>query len=119
TSLAWDPLPANAEDVRRNLGYTRRYAQKLDLAAMTPRNDLASTGYCLANPGKEYLIYLPDGREATVVLSGTPGSLTVEWMNLAEGMTAAAGTATGGATRAFKAPFEGDAVLYLQARSDP
>jgi hypothetical protein len=42
-SSAWEPLPANAEDVRRNLGYTWRYAQKMDLAAMTPRNDLSST----------------------------------------------------------------------------
>jgi hypothetical protein len=116
TSAEWDPLPANAEDVRRNLGYTRRYAQKLDLAAMTPRNELSSTGYCLANPGKEYLVYLPSGREATVDLAGALGSLAVEWMNPTEGSTTASGNVSGGARRSFKAPFEGDAVLYLRAK---
>src|SRR6266542_487889 len=35
----WEPVPGNAEDVRRNLGATRRYAEKMDLAAMTPRSE--------------------------------------------------------------------------------
>jgi hypothetical protein len=118
-SPTWDPLPANAEDVRRNLGYTWRYAQKMDLAAMTPRNEISSTGYCLANPGKEYLVYLPGGGEATVDLSAARGSLAVEWMNLADGTATAAGRVIGGARRAFRAPFAGDAVLYLRAEGHP
>jgi hypothetical protein len=43
----------------------------MNLAAMTPREDLCSTGYCLANPvanGAEYLIYLPSGNTTTAVL---------------------------------------------------
>ena len=50
--------------LRRNMGYTRSYAERINLAAMTPRGDLCSTDYCLANPatsGAEYLVYLPDG----------------------------------------------------------
>jgi hypothetical protein len=32
----WEPVPADAGDVRRNLGATRRYAEKMDLTAITP-----------------------------------------------------------------------------------
>jgi uncharacterized protein DUF6298/collagenase-like protein with putative collagen-binding domain len=102
--------------VRRNLGYARTYATRMNLAAMRPRGDLASSGYCLANPiaqGAEYLVYLPTGGSVTVNLSGTPGELTVEWFNPSTGQATAGGTITGGASRSFTAPFNGDAVLYL------
>ncbi|MBM4083536.1 MAG: hypothetical protein FJ272_02005 [Planctomycetes bacterium] len=48
---------------------------------MTPRNDLASTQYCLADPGKEYLVYLPEGGEVTVDLTAASRTLAVEWFN--------------------------------------
>jgi hypothetical protein len=60
---------------RRAMGQTRRLAERINLAAMTPRDDLASTGYCLAHPGEEYLVYLPNGGEVTVDLSASPGRI--------------------------------------------
>ena len=59
---------------RAAMGKTRRMADRMNLAGMTPRNDMASTGYCLANPGKEYLMYLPKGGEVMVDLSGASGN---------------------------------------------
>jgi hypothetical protein len=47
------------EPIRRALGQTLAVANRINLAAMVPRRDLASTGFCLANPGLEYLVYLP------------------------------------------------------------
>ena len=47
------------ETTRKNMGYSHRYAERMDLAAMTPRVDLSSTGFCLAAPGREYLVYQP------------------------------------------------------------
>jgi len=38
------------EPVRVALGQTRRFAERISLAAVTPQPDLASTGYCLAQP---------------------------------------------------------------------
>jgi hypothetical protein len=67
----------------------------MNLAAMTPRNDLSSTQYCLANPGKEYLVYLPDGGEVTVDPSAATGTLTVEWVHPVEGTVAPGGTTRG------------------------
>jgi len=105
----WDPI-------RKGLGHTLRLADQVDLAAMTPRDELASTAYCLAHaaPNGAYLVYLPEGGEATVDLSGTPGKLRVEWLDPTRGKTHAGATAPGGSRRRFTAPFDGDAVLVLR-----
>jgi hypothetical protein len=100
--------------LRAALGYTMAYAGKMDLAAMVPRPDLASTTYCLANPGVEYLVYLPDGGKVTVDLGAAQGTFTVEWLRPMDGTTTSGGTTEGGDQRAFQAPFDGDAVLYLR-----
>jgi hypothetical protein len=113
--LGGKPVPANADCIRRNLGYTLRFAERMDLAAMTPRNELAGSGYCLANPGREYLVYLPDGGTTTVDLSAASGPLTVEWFNPQTGDSQNDEALTGGGKRDFKAPFDGDAVLYIRA----
>jgi hypothetical protein len=108
--------------LRLNLGYARTYANRMHLAAMTPRGDLASSGYCLANPAgesAEYLVYLPSGGSVTVDLSAAAGTLAVEWFNPSNGATTPANPTTGGASRSFTAPFRGDAVLYLSAMAAP
>ena len=54
--------PSQWEPLRRALGQTRRWAERIDLAAMPPRPELSSSGYCLANlnPGEaELLVYVP------------------------------------------------------------
>ena len=45
---------------------------------MAPHNSLASTAYCLANPGREYLVYLPEGDEVQMNLEGAAGNFKVE-----------------------------------------
>ncbi len=47
------------EPTRKAMGMTLAYASRMDLSSVRPRADLASSGYCLANPGKEYLVYVP------------------------------------------------------------
>jgi len=102
----WDPI-------RRNMGYTLSYAKRMRLAAAVPRDDLASTKYCLANPGAEYLVYVPDGGDVTVDLSGASGKLDVEWLDPSTGERLSGGTTDGGGPREFEAPFRGDAILYI------
>jgi hypothetical protein len=84
-----------------------------NMVAMTPQNGLASTQYCLANPGKEYLVYLPSGVKVSVDLTAAKGVLAFEWFNPSMGKTTKTGTVPGGARRNFTVPFAGDAVLYL------
>jgi Putative collagen-binding domain of a collagenase len=110
--------PVSADDPgyvasRTAMGQTRRFAERMKLAAMVPRNELASTQYCLANAGVEYLVYLPKGGAVSVDLSNAEGDFAVEWHNAATGKGSKAGTIRGGARRELQAPFDGDAVLYL------
>jgi hypothetical protein len=109
---------AEEEAMRQAMGHTRRYAERMNLAAMTPRTDLASTQYCLANPGKEYLVYLPEGGEVTVDLSQGKGIFAVEWFNPRTGTVTNGGLVEGGAKAAIKTPFEGDAVVYLLTKKE-
>ena len=101
------------------MGYTRYFAQRINLVEMVPRGDLASTGYCLANPESEtaeYLVYLPEGGSVTVDLSATGGELMVEWFSPAIGATTDIWSITGGAERSFTSPFSGHAVCYIHVR---
>ena len=58
-----DESLAKFESFRQIMGQTRAFAEGIDLAAMTPQNELCSTGYCLANPGEEYLAYQPESEK--------------------------------------------------------
>jgi hypothetical protein len=107
------------DNFRQNLGYILRYSRKLNLANVTPRRSLCSTGYCLAQTpaeGAEYLVYAPSGGPFTIDLSAMANSRTLvaEWFNPSTGLTIAGGLIqSGSSSQAFTPPFSGDAVLYL------
>jgi hypothetical protein len=110
---------AEMEGARKAMGDTRRYAERINLAAMAPHNELSSTRYCLANPGAEYLIYQPKSGEAFSV-ELKQGTYRYEWFNPAKGENGETGgvTTTDGAHQ-FKPPFESDAVLWLMKANTP
>jgi hypothetical protein len=105
----WDP-------VRRNLGYTRRYADRLDLNACAPRGELCTSTYCLADPGREYLCFFPAGGQEGLDLWDAPGAFAAEWFDPATGRAYDGGAIDGGRRHALGAPFPGPAVLYLRRR---
>jgi len=105
--------------VRRSLGQVQHWSRRVDLAAMTPRAGLASSKYCLANPGREYLVYLPDGKETTLDLTGATSSFSAAWFNPDTGETRKAASVQGGGTARLVSPFASKhAVLHLQ-RTEP
>jgi hypothetical protein len=109
---------ARWENVRSTMGYIRGYAEHMNLAVMTPRGGLSSTGHALAaadSARPEVLAYAPSGGAFTVDLSKVHGRIRVEWMSPATGRKSAGGDVAGGAVRTFTPPFKGDAVLYLSA----
>ena len=101
------------EAIRKNLGYARTYAGRMNMAAAVPRGDLASSGYCLAVVGTEYLVFLPSGGSVSVNLTGVSGTRTVEWFNTANGQTVVGASVNGGGWVTISAPFSGAAVAYI------
>ncbi len=130
----WNEInrPGLAE-TRRAMGQTLRYANRVNLAKMVPLVELASTNYCLANAGEEYLVYLPfdDVRKREKILQliktmdskiwvdlfGVSGLFRIEWFNPITDEVIDGGTTVGGGKRYFKVPFRGDAVLYIYRQS--
>ena len=58
-----------------------------DLFAAVPRNELLSErssneAYLLAQQGKQYAVYFPDGGEVKLDVSDIPGALTVRWLDI-------------------------------------
>lgn len=150
----WEPLPGSTNRMndpaipawgpaRKAMGDTLRYARTINLVAMVPRSDLCSSTFCLANPGIEYLVYLPFGSHwlerfmrfspshrlrkwitslelvsctVTVDLGQASRVWTVKWFNPRAGENTPGDPTTGSGLQSFTAPFRGDAVLYLVAQ---
>src|SRR5262249_10461188 len=108
------------KNVRDTMAYIRRYADRMNLAAMTPKGKLSSTGHALAtaeSASPKILVYAPSGGAFSVNLSNRSGRLTAEWFDPASGNTRTGGEVAGGASSSFTPPFPGDAVLFLSGRA--
>jgi len=120
--LAGGPMSYAAfEPARHAMGDTRRFAERINLLGMQPRNDLSSTGYALASPGQEYLILQPDEAAAPFTVRLEPGAYAAEWFSIEDRQTIPAATTTVDRPVAtgFSGPPEvsGPAVLHLEKRS--
>lgn len=111
----YDPNDPVWEAIRKNMGYARSYALRMDLARAVPRSDLAGSGYCLAKSGWQYLVYSPGGVSVNVNLSAVPSTvnLTVEWFNTSTGAATVVGTVPGGTTRRLRPPVSGGSVVFV------
>lgn len=106
-----DPLH---EAVRAAMGATRRLAERVDLAAMVPRGELVSSGFCLAAHGREYVALEPGSGPLTLDLSAAEGRYTVEWIAPETGVAQAGETVTGGGPVRLFPPTGGPAVVHLE-----
>lgn len=105
------------EAARYAMGDTRRYAERMNLIDMTPRGELSSTAYALANPGKEYLVLQSAASADSFSVSLSAGDYAVEWYNVTNRETREGSrTSVARPSRVkFGSPFgAGPAVLYLK-----
>ena len=65
-------------DIRSAMADIRTYAQKVDLENMTPQTTLSTSGFCLANPGSQYLVFSASN---SFTLATVAGTYTYEWFN--------------------------------------
>ena len=82
--IAADPYPIDADGVRRSMGQTLTWAGRISLASMPPRGDLASSTYCLADPGREYLVFVPETMSG-VTVELPEGEYRYLWYDTANG----------------------------------
>lgn len=109
----WDPI-------RRSMGHTRQFARRMDLARAVPVKDVASTGYCLADEGRTYLVFRPQGQGDSFTVRLPSGTYTCEWFDPGRGRQVAVETLQVRAgDREFRPAFAGDAVLLLTRTVSP
>lgn len=100
--------------VRRNVGKTVELSKKADLANMNPRGDLASTGFCLANPGIEYIVYQSGGSTFTVSGLQADKSYYYQWYDPEQGEVIAVGRRKVSNSAEKFVPANDGIVLYLK-----
>jgi len=99
------------EDMTR----ARQFVENLPFNEMRPCNELLSNDdqYCFGKGGDVYTIYLPQGGQVTIDLSGVGGNFDGSWFDPRTGATSDAGSITGGGSRSLTPSGGQDWVLLL------
>jgi len=119
TYTAWDVI--RPLDVPPGYAYLKHFGdfwRATDYWLLQPADKLVSTGWCLANPGKEYVAYQSQPEPFTLELSDVSGKLMGEWFDAFTGKSTAAGTFGNGQASLTPPVGWGDApvVLHLKAK---
>ena len=112
------PSYESLEPARVAMGNTRRLAERIPLDRMVPDGGRSSTGYALADPGREYVVLQPGEAGGPFTVTLTPGTYAAEWSHVGTRETATADPVTVERPGAvgFQAPFAtaGAVVLHLK-----
>ncbi len=109
-----DTSPTWQDSARKAMGQTRLFSTRIDLGSMLPHGELTSTGYCLANPGAEYVIFQPEKGPFTIDLTDASGSFIAHWSDAEAGEPIPAEKVTGGSAMTFVSPIKTPVVLHLK-----
>ena len=86
-----------------------------DFGNLSPHDELVETGNAVlsAQPGLEYVAYLPSGGSVRLNLSHASGTLTASWTNPRNGQVTVISSVKGGGGHTFVAPSSNDWVLHV------
>jgi len=73
------------------------FAKKVDIFNLRPANDLfvnrnPESAYMMADPGRLYAVYFPDGGEAEIVIDGDARFVQVQWLDIESSWWGGGGT---------------------------
>jgi len=98
------------------IGGARKFMETLEFWKMAPDNSLVSSGtaFCLANPGEQYALYLPNGGTVKAELSARV-TYDYSWWKATNGKNGSFQDAgvCGGGQQTFTAPGNGDWALRI------
>lgn len=107
------PFVVKDEGAGAQLGYLYDFFAALPFSKMQPFGGVKGEAVALAEPGRTYVVYLPQGGKATVDLSGARGPLSARWFNPRDEKWGALFGAAGGGQVGFQAPNTQDWALLL------
>lgn len=120
TGNAWDPpsdyiAPPASAVIQPTYDFIKTHLAK-SLPKMKPADlvlDNQDRIWCLADPGKTYLVYALQGGEIRLNLQAAQGDFEAKWLNPRTGELLDGGELKGGGILSFKAPDGQDWTLYL------
>jgi hypothetical protein len=99
----------------------RMLTDAMNVFVCEPRNDLLSDrqpneAYCLAEPGRQYAVYFPDGGGVKLDVSVAEGALQVRWLDIHRSTWQEPQTVDGGGALELKAPGKGHWAVLIVPR---
>ena len=78
-----------SETAQTHILSMRMFTDEMNIFSCSPANELLGNrepneAYCIAEAGKQYSLYFPDGGEVTVDLSEASGNMEIRWLNIQE-----------------------------------
>lgn len=97
------------------LAVAGRVLAALDFWKMESHNELVAGGesYCLADPGSEYIVYVPRGVKLRLDLAHQSGAFSAKWIDPKTGDAEASSRVYGNSIRSLRAPTHSDWVLVV------
>lgn len=94
------------------------FTETFHIFSCIPSNHLLSNredneAYCIAEEGKQYAVYFPDGGEVDIDLNNAPGEWHIRWMDILESEWQTATTVSGGSNITLTAPGGGQWAILI------
>ena len=114
TYTAWDVIrPDETPPGYAYFHHLREFFEETGYWLMTPADDLVGMGFCLANPGQEYVVFLNKSASFTLKLEGLKTPLEAEWFHPFTGKRMSAGKFGNGVQQLAPPENWGDSPLVL------
>jgi len=82
TFTAWDVVrPADVPAGYAQQKLLRDFFEETEYWKLQPNDSLVSAGHCLANEGKEYIVYLHNSDAQKLTVAGAAGEMVTSWLN--------------------------------------
>jgi beta-galactosidase/beta-glucuronidase len=120
TYTAWDVIrPDDTPPGYAYFKHLRDFFDATEFWTLAPSEELVDGGYCLARPGKEYVVFQSKAGPFTLRLEGLPGPAKATWFHPFTGQYQDGGSANNGSVRWTPPQTWGDApaVLHVVAGS--
>ena len=120
TYTAWDVI--RPQDTPLGYAYfkhLRDFFSGTGYWRMEPKDELVSAGYCLAEPGQEYVVFLNHAQAFSLKLEGLGTALQAEWYHPFAGQRQAAGTLTNGTAQLTPPTDWGNGPVALHVGTPP
>jgi hypothetical protein len=101
-----------SEIAQTHIRSMRMLADEMDIFKCVPSNHLLderepNEAYCLAEEGRQYAIYFPDGGSILLDLTGADGNLGIRWLNIMDSKWQETQALEGNKTARINAPAKG------------